>query len=392
MEEQTDASFDALVAAATSRLNAAACADPTFLKGATSSRVEAAVCAAIKESCQGTPFAPGEVRLVSGARFPDIVVAGRFGVEVKSTEKDHWTSTGSSIVETTRDPDVGRITMLFAKLGGSRAEFRSRPYGQVLREIAVTHCPRYLIDMNLAAGESIFDKMGTDYDTFRTGGDVISVVRGYYRDKALAEGRREMPWWLGDAQDDAATSVTVGFWKDLPAETRRDYQARMFALFPEVLRSDFDNASLWLVTTKSVLNSHIRDTFTAGGTVGVINGEPLATPVPQIYKRLLAAAPLVRDLLADPAFLSTEVRAFNPALFPACAAPFSKSASTPGQPSLFDEPAIADSAVGCLPPAGAASCESPLERWLAQVASASGDPRLRPWLLQALILASPGPR
>ncbi|MDE7142667.1 MAG: hypothetical protein K2O33_07235, partial [Muribaculaceae bacterium] len=315
--EQTYAAFEALVAAATESLDTIATEDSDFLRGATASEVEQAVCEVLKSVCGGTPFRSGDVRLVSGARFPDIVVAGRFGVEVKSTAHDRWTSTGSSIVETTREPGVESILLLFAKLGGERPEFRCRPYGQVQKEIAVTHCPRYLIDMELAPGDSIFDRMGTDYDSFRTGGRTIASVREYYRDKALAEGRTEMPWWLGDANDDAATSVTVGFWRDLPAQTRQDYQARMFALFPEVLRSDFDNASLWLVTTKSVLNSHIRDTFTAGGMVRVLNGDTLAEPVPQIYKRLLSAAPLVRALLSDQTFLATEARVFNPSLLAA---------------------------------------------------------------------------
>ncbi len=365
------APFEVLLARATESLNARAAADPLFLKGASSSEVEAAVSDALRESADGNPFHPEDIRLVSGARFPDIVIAGRFGVEVKSTIHDHWTSTGSSIVETTRDPGVDTIALMFAKLGGARAEFRCRPYADVLKEIAVTHCPRYLIDMDQAAGDSIFDRMGTDYDSFRTGGNAIATVRDYYRRKALAEGRHEMPWWLGDAQDDAATSVTVGFWKDLPPLTRADYQARMFALFPEVLKSDFDNASLWLVTTKSVLNAHIRDTFTAGGTVSEINGERLDKPVPQIYKRLIAAAPRARLLLDDPEFLSTEVAVFNPALLPDNPVRRDPHAT----PSLFDQPEQDKPAA------------SPFDLWLAQIEKAAGDRRLKEWIIKAVELA-----
>lgn len=352
--EQTRASFEALAASATDLLNRIAAEDRSFLRDATASQVEEAVCGALRAVCGGSPFSQEDVRWVSGARFPDIVVGGRFGVEVKSTAKAHWTSVGSSIVETTREPGVGHIMLMFAKLGGGRPEFRCRPYQDVLREIAVTHCPRYLIDMELEAGESIFDKMGTDYDSFRSGGRAIPAVREYYRRKALAERRTEMPWWLGDAQGEAATSVTVGFWKDLKPETRRDYQARMFALFPEVLKSDFDNASLWLVTTKSVLNAHIRDTFTAGGTVSAINGERLQKPVPQIYKRLIDSAPRIRALLADPDFLATEAATFNPALV--AADPSSQAPS------------------------------SPFEAWLSQITSLTADQRLRPWLLAATAL------
>ncbi|MBQ3946179.1 MAG: hypothetical protein II670_11315, partial [Alphaproteobacteria bacterium] len=51
----------------------------------------------IQLACQDTPFNPDNVILVSGHKFPDIVADGFYGVEVKSTNKDHWTSTGSSI-------------------------------------------------------------------------------------------------------------------------------------------------------------------------------------------------------------------------------------------------------------------------------------------------------
>ena len=55
---------------------------------------------------------------------------------------------------------IERIYMTFGKLGGNPIEFLSKPYEQCLYGIAVTHMPRYLIDMRLNQGETIFDKMG----------------------------------------------------------------------------------------------------------------------------------------------------------------------------------------------------------------------------------------
>ena len=56
--------------------------------------------------------------------------------------------------------------MLFAKLA-SPIEFRCRPYEECLSEVVVTHSPRYLIDMNLAIGKTIFDKIKTPYNELR---------------------------------------------------------------------------------------------------------------------------------------------------------------------------------------------------------------------------------
>ena len=46
--------------------------------------------------------------------------------------------------------------MLFGKLGGKTAEFKCRPYEDCLSDIAVTHSPRYLINMELTKEQDYF--------------------------------------------------------------------------------------------------------------------------------------------------------------------------------------------------------------------------------------------
>ena len=87
-------------------------------------KLEVDVCEALKECSKGTEF-ENTIQLVSGSSFPDIVAASLYGVEVKSTEKNHWTSTGSSILESTRVKSVERIYMTFGKLGGNPVEFKA---------------------------------------------------------------------------------------------------------------------------------------------------------------------------------------------------------------------------------------------------------------------------
>lgn len=301
---------------------------PDAFKGVTSSDLEKIACAVIKDMCSGTPFRAEEIKLVSGARFPDIMAEQYFGVEVKSTIKDQWVSTGSSIVESTRDKYVEHIYMLFGKLGGQPA-FICRPYQEVLSEIAVTHCPRYLINMKLEKGHSIFDKMHTTYDDLRTSGNTIEQVRRYYKQKAADEGRIEMPWWLGDSNtDDMTTAVNVKFWRDVPLHHKQLLQAQIFILFPEVLLSKFDRASLWLCTTHGILNSHMRDTFTAGGMIKTVDGEALEKPLPQIIKRLIASAKQIKECFADSDFVNRQVREFNPSILNTDT-PYGLSSDTP---------------------------------------------------------------
>ena len=135
---------------------------------------------ALEECAIGTPF-ENTIEKISGQKFPDIVAAKFYGVEVKSTKENHWTSTGSSILETTRVADVERIYMTFGKLGGNSVEFISKPYEECLYGIAVTHMPRYLINMKLNKGETIFDKIGIPYDELRQMENPIAPGSNYYR-------------------------------------------------------------------------------------------------------------------------------------------------------------------------------------------------------------------
>lgn len=235
--------------------------------------------AALDECAKGTPF-ENTIEKVSGQKFPDIVAAKFYGVEVKSTKENHWTSTGSSIMETTRVADVERIYMTFGKLGGNPIEFLSRPYEQCLSGIAVTHMPRYLIDMRLAEGETIFDKIGIDYDTLRNMENPISPVAKYYREQ-LKPG--ESLWWTGENIDETV-SATMRLWKAVSPEEKRRCIVYGCVHFPEVFNSNYDRYALWL-GSQGIVNSNVRDGFSSGGQEEVRLVDE-TVKVPAIYRRI----------------------------------------------------------------------------------------------------------
>ena len=215
--------------------------------------------AMLDEAAKETAF-EGTIEKVSGQKFPDIVAANYYGVEVKSTKEDRWTSTGSSILETTRVNGVERIYMTFGKLGGNPIEFLSKPYEECLYGIAVTHMPRYLIDMRIKSGETIFDKMGVPYDELRQMDNPISPVAKYYRSQ-LKPG--ESLWWTGDSSDEAV-SATIRLWKNLSMNEKRKHTIYGLINYPEIFRGDYDRYALWL-TSQGVVDPHLRDQFSSGG-------------------------------------------------------------------------------------------------------------------------------
>lgn len=245
--------------------------------------LEQDVFGAIQECSKGTEF-QGTIQLVSGASFPDIVANNYFGIEVKSTEKDHWTSIGSSILESTRNHDVEKIYLTFGKLG-KPVQFISRPYEECLSGIAVTHYPRYQIDMKLHSGETIFDKMGVSYDDLRTMENPVAPVSKYYKSK-LKPG--ESLWW---ANDDAESIVppTVRLWTSLSQELKERCAIQGYVLFPEILSNSstkYNRYALWLATQQGIVNTNIRDSFSAGGQIAMPLSSGVLVKMPAAFGRI----------------------------------------------------------------------------------------------------------
>lgn len=292
--------FRFLMAKVDDMLNSEAKGKEEYYKGRNGTQLEEDVCDALIRSAIHTPF-EGTIQLVSGASFPDIVANRFYGVEVKSTNKNHWKSIGSSILESTRDQNVERIFLTFGKLGAPIA-FKSRPYEECLSGISVTHYPRYQIDMELGVGETIFDKMGIPYDTLRGMENPVAPVSKYYKQE-LKPG--ESLWWAADSDiDQTVAPPTVRLWSALSPEEKNYYTVQGYALFPEILghsTTKYQRYALWLATNCGVINTNIRDQFSAGGKVDI-------TTPNGIYKRMPAAFGRIqryRDLIVETLMFAT---------------------------------------------------------------------------------------
>ena len=95
--------------------------------------------------------------------FPDIKV-GNFGVEVKYTGRDKWTSPGNSIFEGVGDRDVDKIYVIFGKTGGT-SEVRWSRYEDCISDVRVVRAPSFAIDME--GSSKLFDKIAMHYAIFR---------------------------------------------------------------------------------------------------------------------------------------------------------------------------------------------------------------------------------
>lgn len=246
--------------------------------------LEKFVCKTLEICAKNTTF-ENKITLMSGKYFPDIVAEKYYGIEVKSTKGDHWTTTGGSILEGSRIDSVERIFLTFGKLGGKCAEFLSRPYEDCLYEIATTHYPRYKIDMRLEKGNSIFDKMGIAYDELRNDKNPIAKISQYYT-KQLKEG--EKLWWASSVESNQTSPSILRFWSNLSCAKKKDLMLQGLILFPEVIVGKYDNFSMWLVTQEGIICPNVRDLFSAGGKF---------EGLPAVYRRIYENRNQIKEML-----------------------------------------------------------------------------------------------
>jgi len=232
----------------------------------------------VMSSCSiNTPF-EGTIELISGQKFPDIIANNFYGVEVKSTKQDHWITTGNSILESTRVEGIERIYMLFGKMFDP-IDFKCRPYEECLYDVVVTHSPRYVIDMDLKDGQTIFDKIEMDYNTVRQSPNPIKPFKDYYRNK-LDEGQEL--WWI-DNQEYKPDSIVFKIWNTIDKEEKNRLKIKGYSYFPEVLgksHNKFDRYTMWLSVKQRIICPNIRDIFTAGGreNITIENSTLIALP------------------------------------------------------------------------------------------------------------------
>lgn len=233
---------------------------------------------------KGTPF-EGSIELISGQRFPDIVANKHYGVEVKTTKSNQWKSVGSSVAEGTRVEDVERIFMLFGRMCDP-IDFICRPYEECLSEVVVTHSPRYLIDMNLKEGETIFDKINVPYDVLRKQDDPITTVLNYYR-KQLKPG--ETTWWSG-SMEESGSNFIIRIWNQMTnREEKNFYKLKGFCLFPEIigrLNIKYNRLALWLSTKEGIVCPNVRDIYSAGGQGFLKHNGETYTDIPKVIIQL----------------------------------------------------------------------------------------------------------
>lgn len=260
------------------------------------SKLEPVVFEVMADYAIGTPF-DGSIELISGQKFPDIIAKKLYGVEVKSTQQNHWTTTGNSIMEGTRVEGIEKIYMLFGKLTNP-IDFKCRPYEACLSDVVVTHSPRYLINMELEDGNTIFDRLEIPYNELRAYSNPVKPIIDYYR-QFLKAG--EQVWWL-DHEEPKASGLIIKSWNNLPISVRNDYISKAMVFFPEVFSNSqdkFNGVATWLINMHSIVCPNMRDAFTSGGQGEIQWKGIIYRGIPKVLIRTFRLLPLINIVLQE---------------------------------------------------------------------------------------------
>lgn len=280
--EATVEEFESLCRRTAEIMNEKALNEPDYYLDKGAKKLEPEVKKNMEEAAKGTKF-EDKIELISGQKFPDIVAGKYFGLEVKSTKDGSWTVIGGSVAEGTRVDNVNNIFLMFGKLA-KPVEFKTRRYQDCLYDIAVTHSPRYKIDMLLPPDHTIFESMNIAYDDLRTRSNPIEPIVKYYRSK-LGEG--ESLWWInGDAADESVP-VKIRLFNILDKSEKEDIVTKAIVLFPEIFgnsnKTKYNRLALWLVAKHGITSPALRDSFSAGGQVKIVVKDIEEKYWPQVY-------------------------------------------------------------------------------------------------------------
>ena len=215
--------------------------------------------------------------------FPDIVVefasGEKYGIEVKSSTSTGrgWKINGNSVLGSTKE-DVVDTYVMFGKTTRGHQAFRCKRYEDCVADVAVTHSPRYRIDMDLAPGTTFFDKSGLSYQQISDAEKPIDLITDYFRSQG------QHAWWLSES-----SPAAIRMFSDLPKEEQQRLLGYCFAHFPEVFSNKtnkFSRCAMWLAAEHSIVSSSLRDNFSAGGRVTMTFGERTIERVPRIFDTL----------------------------------------------------------------------------------------------------------
>lgn len=229
-----------------------------------------------------------EVELVSGHRYPDIVIhtdESLLGIEVKTSKSKGWSTLGGSIFESTRVKGVEDIILFFANFSDlTNIEFRYAWMKDCISDVVITHKPRYAINMDIE--DTFFERSGVAYHELQTNDKPFALIRDYLKNR---DGKSADLWWVDETEENNINNLgpqSIRRFATLDKDEKSKINAQLCIIFTEFLsdhsKTKYERITLFLISKLGLINSSIRDSFSASGQYN-FNGHM----IPRYFDKIL---------------------------------------------------------------------------------------------------------
>ena len=106
-------------------------------------------------------------------------------------------------------------------------------------------------------------------------------------------------WWANDT--DSTVPATIKLWTALDPADKEELVIQGYCLFPELFNAKsgkkYNRFALWLASQKGVVNTNIRDSFSAGGQVILPMASGIERKMPAVFGRVAKYRHLIEEVL-----------------------------------------------------------------------------------------------
>lgn len=233
---------------------------------------------------------------IRGHKFPDFsldVNNTKYGVEIKSSEKGNWTIPGNSVYENTPTGNFEDIFVFFGSYKEQKNSFEVIfiEYWKAVKDIKVTHSPRFEISVNPEIKTDFFN----DWQSFVDFKQKSKEEKTELLQQFLKEQKAGQNLWYVQSGDEQAEPM---LFEDLGKDMQNEILAKCFILFSSdifrvkqsqgsqkyLMDSNYKGLLRYLLDEYFVFSPSIRDKFSSGGRKG-LEDEKTPPKFPAVFKR-----------------------------------------------------------------------------------------------------------
>lgn len=248
---------------------------------------------------------------IRGHKFPDFSINHgeiKFGVEIKSSEKGSWTIRGNSVYENTATTDFDDIFVFFGsyKKEKDAYEVKYTEYWKAVKDIKVTHSPRFDISVNPEINTDFFPTW-QDFVKFKT---MKKSKKTEYLQKFLKEQKKGQNLWYVPSED--SEQLKPMLFTELDKHTQDEILTKCYILFASdifkvktatneygfSMDTYYGNIAKYLLEEHFVISPSIRDRFSSGGWKPIdIYGQNVLLPA--VFKSFTDLAQSIYSMLSE---------------------------------------------------------------------------------------------